>query len=905
MPPPYPTVNVTLTILPAASPSIAVSPTSAQLVAPACPGGSTPASARLENAIPQLCIDTTADFDVSAADGAAHTITTTTSNPAVSPLQNQCSVSPSGHCKITISLDPTKVQGSATALVTFTPDSGPPITASLALVVTNKPILNAAPSSFAFNVQPGFTPESQALTLNTLGGLGAAMTYNLSFTSSSSNPCPITVTPASGSLTRGAATALIGVNPLAPATSSCSGFLTLTTTGTYNPAMTFPVTVSVKGALTNLVYSLDDLRPLNARLPIPNYGGYNDVLVSASDGSAIPFTVSAPDSVLVNNGQSEVTLTTPHVVILSASNSKPAPSFITFDNLKLSSAQAANSPVLIPISLTPKIAATVSTDPAALTLTAPPTGANTALPSTETVSFRAFGDPNVMYTVKAPSWLTVSPSTFTTPEGGAVELQATARLSDLAGNPAGVVSFFQNGLSNPSGNLPVNVGSSALLHYSESFPTAFRLRTTNVYVQSFQPLNNVSASVSTSSGLNFVTVNPNLFNLTPGVPTALSIQADLDKLTKPGEYTFSVNLKSSDGTLLDELPLSLDTIMQVSDPNYVPANIPLYFSSPPNATAPPPPSSIPSQTIFLPGTGQTFIARAPSFATVTPASGTTPQTLTVAANPAGLAPGSYVGDVTVTSAGNPSPITAPVNVVIGTAPAVAAVSAASGQLGPVSPGEIVSIFGQNIGPAAPVGLTLTSTGSLSTTLGSTQVFFDGIAAPLTYVGSGQINVIVPYEVGGKQFTKVVVQSMGVDTGETVLAVDSSAPGIFSQVGSGTGQGAILNQDFSPNSPSDPAPAGSVVTVYGTGEGPLMPSAATGSVTSSTAPSFPVPVSPVSITIGGQPAPIIYAGAAPGFASGVLQFNVTIPPGTSSGAQPIVLAIGNNDNAKQKITVAVK
>ncbi len=62
--------------------------------------------------------------------------------------------------------------------------------------------------------------------------------------------------------------------------------------------------------------------------------------------------------------------------------------------------------------------------------------------------------------------------------------------------------------------------------------------------------------------------------------------------------------------------------------------------------------------------------------------------------------------------------------------------------------------------------------------------------------------------------------------------------------------------------------------------------------------------PVSLTIGVKPANVIYAGAAPYAVPGVIQVNATVPTGIGSGAQPVVLTIGNN-NASQQVTVAVK
>ncbi len=76
--------------------------------------------------------------------------------------------------------------------------------------------------------------------------------------------------------------------------------------------------------------------------------------------------------------------------------------------------------------------------------------------------------------------------------------------------------------------------------------------------------------------------------------------------------------------------------------------------------------------------------------------------------------------------------------------------------GAVAPGEIISIFGFDLGPTTPVGLQLDGSGKVTAQLGGTQVLFDGVAAPLIYVSAGQVNTIVPYGVAGASTTRVQV-----------------------------------------------------------------------------------------------------------------------------------------------------
>ncbi|MGH9673787.1 MAG: hypothetical protein ACRD44_11460, partial [Bryobacteraceae bacterium] len=90
----------------------------------------------------------------------------------------------------------------------------------------------------------------------------------------------------------------------------------------------------------------------------------------------------------------------------------------------------------------------------------------------------------------------------------------------------------------------------------------------------------------------------------------------------------------------------------------------------------------------------------------------------------------------------------------------------------------------------------------------------------------------------------------------------------------------------------------------TGEGQLTPAGVTGSVTPSTGTSFPRPVAAVSVTIGGLPATVVYAGSAPGLVAGALQVNVFVPDGATPGPNQVILTIGNV-SSPPGVTVAVQ
>lgn len=228
------------------------------------------------------------------------------------------------------------------------------------------------------------------------------------------------------------------------------------------------------------------------------------------------------------------------------------------------------------------------------------------------------------------------------------------------------------------------------------------------------------------------------------------------------------------------------------------------------------------------------------------------------------------------------------------------VNSASFAAGAVAPGEFLSIFGANLGPTQGVGTQLTPNGThVTTNLGGVRVLFDGAAAPMIYASAGQVNVVAPFALAGKSQTTVQVEYNGVQSSGQTLPVVQSAPGIFTSLGTGVGQAAALNQDSTANNDFFPDPQGSVVVIYAMGAGQTSPAGEDGLITGS---SPPKPVLPVTVTIGGHNANVVYAGNAPGLVSGVLQVNAQIPPGLT-GRQDVILKIGNA-LSQSEVTIAV-
>ncbi len=147
-------------------------------------------------------------------------------------------------------------------------------------------------------------------------------------------------------------------------------------------------------------------------------------------------------------------------------------------------------------------------------------------------------------------------------------------------------------------------------------------------------------------------------------------------------------------------------------------------------------------------------------------------------------------------------------------------SSASYESGPIAPGELISFFGNYLGPVTAAYATLGSNGRVTNELGNVQVLFDGVASPLIYVGAGQINAIAPYSVGNGIHT-ITVKTPGGSVSTTDFSATVSAPAVFGY--------AIVNPDGSRNDVNHPAPAGSVVVMYGTGLGQTDPAAVDGAL----------------------------------------------------------------------------
>jgi trimeric autotransporter adhesin len=626
------------------------------------------------------------------------------------------------------------------------------------------------------------------------------------------------------------------------------------------------------------------------------------VSVAASDNSFVPITVT-PSNTWIVLGSSPTSTPATFSVQLNPSGI----SGLNTGNISIAATGAANSPVVIPVVFGLGGSTT--------------SGGNLTL-SSSSFTFNAAGTQNL--TVSGPTsgtafnasvsgsncgWLSISPS------GSLTTTNTITLTAILSGVTAGTtytcnINLVSGGVTQavPVTFTPGGGGSTGSLAVS---PTSLNFTTQKGVAPAAQTLHitstsgAVSFSASRSDNAPWLSVNPS-GGTTPGdltisvSPGTLEPGSYIGYVVIPGLQLIPVNLTITAATGVTATPTSLSFTYVAGTSNPTPLKI-----------------SVTGAAANLP-----FFATVTSGAdwlSVSPATGVTAATavdLSVSVNPSSLqANKTYTGTIVVAGSGSATGSTT-INVTLAISaplPTITRVTnAASFNSGSISAGEIITLFGNGIGPAT---LTTPATpGTFPTDLAGVTVTVGGYLAPLIYVRGDQISAIVPYEINRPIFlanVPVIVRFLGQSSNGVNVTQASAAPGIFT-TGGGSGQSAALNQNLSVNSFSNAAGKGEVVVLYVTGEGQTNPAGVTGKITANTG--IPTPISgQVTVTIGGQPAQVLFAGEAPGLVSGVMQVNVIVPTtltNTTVTDQPVVVSVGGvssqtNANGVGTATVAVR
>jgi uncharacterized protein (TIGR03437 family) len=219
---------------------------------------------------------------------------------------------------------------------------------------------------------------------------------------------------------------------------------------------------------------------------------------------------------------------------------------------------------------------------------------------------------------------------------------------------------------------------------------------------------------------------------------------------------------------------------------------------------------------------------------------------------------------------------------------------------PLAPGGLISISGERL-----ADVTQSATGlPLPKQIGSTQVIMGGVQLPLMSVSPTRIDAVSPSGLTPNTSHQLLVQRAGTITRPVPVDVAPAQPAIFVDTSVSPSQGRIVwtrpgTGETGQAQPGKPARAGDSLVIMTAGLGATDPQAADGDP----APPQAQTTQPVTVTIGGIPAPVDSAGLAPGLV-GVYQVRSQVPPGVPAGDQtPVVVAIAGQFSPP--VTMAVQ
>ena len=209
---------------------------------------------------------------------------------------------------------------------------------------------------------------------------------------------------------------------------------------------------------------------------------------------------------------------------------------------------------------------------------------------------------------------------------------------------------------------------------------------------------------------------------------------------------------------------------------------------------------------------------------------------------------------------------------------------------PLSGGGIISLFGASFATENNfAGFPLPRE------LAGVSVRVGNQDAPLFFVGPGQINAQLPFEVSTGDSVPVAITVDGLLTAPQNYLIAAGQPGIFI---SGE-NAAILDASFQLVTAQNPARPGDTIQIFCTGLGAVDVAVETGAP----GPSFSTVLLPVTVTIGGIDAAVAFQGLAPGFV-GLYQVNAVVPSGVPLDAAPSLVLTQNGIVANPDSTVTI-
>ena len=766
-------------------------------------------------------------------------------------------------------VDPTFVttagvfQGSVTIRAT----AAAPVTIPVTLTAVGQVTLSVSASQLSFTVPgPGTAPPAQTFTVTSSGPSNIPIAVNVT------GGFPYVIVTQSSEQTPAVITVRINITGLPLGITQ--GNVQITGSATNSP-VNIPVSVVSNPPSVLSVFPLQLAFNYATGSPSPQAQGLN--ISSTTPG--LEFTTTT-------------TPNTPWLIVANTVAQTPGQAVIAVNPVGLAPGTRTGSVIFTPINgggpIAIPVVFTVTTAVSNLLLSPPQLNFNFQIgggaPQEQTVAINSVGaDAPLAYTAAinsntGASWLRISGTSGTSPGFISVGLN-TQNLNE--GVYSAQIVVRADGAGNNPQTVPVTLTVTRQFSFSAA-PSALNFTAVIGSAPQTQAVQLTAASpplgfLATSSS-TWLTVSPNGGN----APTTLGVSVSPQGLG-PGTYSGNIQVSatvSGAGSVTIPVTLTLTANSQLRVSPTV-----LQFTANEGITPAGQLLQVTSTTTPIPYT----VFTSTSWLGLSATGGTTPGSPLVSVLPAGLGAGVYRGEIRVstTEPGNVTTVV-PVTYTVTAAARVpqirAITNAASFLTTGLAPLMVFTVFGDNLGPDNVAVGGLDGNGRLPRSIAGVRLLIDGSAVPLLYVSRGQASGIVPSSVAGQPSLSVQAEVNGTLGTTLATAVVLTAPALFTADASGRGQAAAINEDGGLNGPITPISVGSIVVLYATGAGEVVPRGEAGAIS----PRGDGLAFPLTVEIDGQSAEVLFAGQAPGQVFGLTQINVRVPETGRRGALPVVL-----------------
>jgi len=709
------------------------------------------------------------------------------------------------------------------------------------------PPMTASSNSLSFNYQvSGSTPPSQTDTITATGA---------KFDIAASGASWLSVTPTSGI---GSVTITVSVNPTGLKAGSYTGSINVTSSQTSNN-LTITVTLNVTQlsvAYTAGPSSLSFSYQVGGSPP-----SAQNLTISTSPAASIGFS-AAPAAGANWLSVSPASGTTSGSVSVSVNPVGLSPG--TYNGSILVSGLATNSPLSVPVTLT--VTAVISANPGSLTF-AFQTGQSA--PPSQTVHISASGSAAVSFQAAASGaqWLSVAPSSGTTPSDLAVSVNPTGLSAGTFNGTITVTSALANTVSIP---VSLTVATKPLLSVTPA-TLAFGYQLGG----SVPPVQTLSVSVTGSSPLNYTVSGTGgaWLKLSPasGIsPGSISVAVDPSGLAV---NTYNANIAvTAPGA--SNSPVNIPVVLQVVAQTTIgvsPSQLQFVFQT--GGTSPQAQNiSVTSAPV---GVTVGLSASGGNWLSVGSASVVAPAAVPVSINPAGLKIGTYTGTVTATGAGAANnPQTVAVSLLV---------------TGPTSLTATPSTLNFSVSAGAPAptpqGVSVGSTsGAQNFAASSTATWLSASPASSVTPANLIISINPAGLAPGTYSGALVLTPSNVANGPLTLPVNLTVTAPVPTINSVANAASFLQYSFARGL----AP-GSVITITGTTLGPSTPVGAQFDSNGLVATTL----GDTSVIINNQPSPLLYVSST--------AVNAIVPYATAETAKIKVIHNGVSSN---QLTVPV-